>query len=390
MITNYNQNIFLILLIILKLNSVKTNFSFSLDNIKIRYLYFLDYLPWNKNKKNLIIGAFTNHPWKVVRNFFISLIKSGFHNYEIVMFIGNVQEETKDKMKQCGVIIYEIPKEYLESKSIIQNYRFKIYEDFLKKNKYKYNKVFTADIKDTIFQKDIFQLFNSSKTFLGFFYEEKIIKETPANIDWAKFYCGKNIKENTFNKKIICSGSIIGSADKFYEFCKILWKIIEDNNSTDYFGEQGAVNCMIHNQNLFNDCVILQDNNGPLMTIGLSKRKNIKLDKNDNIINYKGEIAAAVHQYDRMRDITEKMNNKFDDTNLNFNNFVNSNNNIKSENIFNFLILFAVIIIVVILIFLFYLFIKWKTSKKFFKKIKIKNRKKNNKKIKRKYQKIKN
>ena len=107
-------------------------------------------------------------------------------------------------MKQCGVIINEIPKKYLESKSIIQNYRFKIYEDFLKKNKYKYNRVFTADIKDTIFQKDIFQSFNLSKSFLGFFYEEKIIKETPANIAWAKFYCGKNIKEETFNKKIIC------------------------------------------------------------------------------------------------------------------------------------------------------------------------------------------
>ena len=75
---------------------------------------------------------------------------------------------------------------------------------------------------------------------------------------------------------------------------------------------------MIHNQNLFSDCVILQDNHGPLMTIGLSKRKNIKLDKNNNLNNYNWEIAAAVHQYDRMRDITEKMNNKFDKTNLNF------------------------------------------------------------------------
>lgn len=201
---NSSQNSFLILLITLKLSSENTNSALSLDNINIRHLNFFDYLLMNKNKKNLIIGAFTNHPWKVARNFFISLIKAGFQNYEIVMYIGNVPEETKEKMKQCGVIINEIPKKYLESKSIIQNYRFKIYENFLKKNKYKYNRVFTADIKDTVFQKDIFQSFNLSKSFLGFFYEEKIIKETPANIAWAKFYCGKNIKEETFNKKIIC------------------------------------------------------------------------------------------------------------------------------------------------------------------------------------------
>ena len=48
---NSSQNIFLILLITLKLSSENTNSALSLDNINIRHLNFLDYLLMNKNKK---------------------------------------------------------------------------------------------------------------------------------------------------------------------------------------------------------------------------------------------------------------------------------------------------------------------------------------------------
>lgn len=34
------------------------------------------------------------------------------------------------------------------------------------------------------------------------------------------------------------------------------------------------------------------------MTIGITPPKNITLDKDNNILNFKGEIAEVVHQYD--------------------------------------------------------------------------------------------
>ena len=47
------------------------------------------------------------------------------------------------------------------------------------------------------------------------------------------------------------------------------------------------------------------------MTIGIANRAFINLDKNNNIINGKGEIAAYVHQYDRHQDLTKIANDKY-------------------------------------------------------------------------------
>ena len=63
---------------------------------------------------------------------------------------------------------------------------------------------------------------------------------------------------------------------------------------------------------MFNDCLIKSENkNGLIMTIGLTKEKDIYFDINDNIVNGKGEVAAAIHQYDRKSKIVQKVKNKY-------------------------------------------------------------------------------
>ena len=75
------------------------------------------------------------------------------------MFVGGISNQTKSKIKSCGVNVYEIPKEVLRLRTTINNFRWKLYKDFLKENKDKYNMIFTADVRDTIFQKDVFQFY---------------------------------------------------------------------------------------------------------------------------------------------------------------------------------------------------------------------------------------
>ena len=43
--------------------------------------------------------------------------------------------------------------------------------------------------------------------------------------------------------------------------------------------DQGALNCIIYDKKLFSDCLIPQGNLGPVMTIGLSQKQYIVLDK---------------------------------------------------------------------------------------------------------------
>ena len=101
-------------------------------------------------------------------------------------------------------------------------------------------------------------------------------------------------------KTIIYSGSAIGTVDNFIEFWDALWKYIEKKN--DYLGERekGILNCLIHQRKFLKDFLIIKDNHGPVMTVGLSKRENLFLDNDDNMLNYDGQVASVIHQYDKL------------------------------------------------------------------------------------------
>ena len=90
----------------------------------------VNYNPKNV-KKNLIIGYIYKLPWHKVKNYFISLNKVGFKNVDIVMFIKDVPQETIEKIKSYGVIIYPMPDNPYLSKNC---QRWELYANYLKEN----------------------------------------------------------------------------------------------------------------------------------------------------------------------------------------------------------------------------------------------------------------
>ena len=390
MVKQYNFKIYIILLIILKLNcenNINSIISFNDTGVIneekekypiIRKLSIFNNFNNEKNKKNLIIGAVTNYSWDKVRNFFISLFKVGFKNCDLVFFVGNLTESTIDKIKQCGVIIYNIPKKFMEMKALIHNIRFKIFEEYLIDNKDKYNMVFTTDVADSIFQSDLFQYFNYNRSFFVAFYEDGIIKHCQFNTRWSKYYCGEEGLNAIGHNRIICSGSILATVDKLIEFSQGLWKTIHEKNTLNILGEQGYLNCLIHYYKSFNDCLVKSDNHGPVMTVALSPRSRLVFDKDNNLLNYDGKIASFVHQYNRKNDIFEIFSKKFNDTNI-INNIPIEG---KTKPIKNKIFLFVGLFFVVFILFFFlYLLRRKKGLKKKemkFKKVKIKYMKKIN------------
>ena len=141
----------------------------------------------NSNKKNLIIGLIKGYTWQIIKPFFISLISAKIENYDLVIFVDNLSEETLEKIKLCGAIIKDIPEKNLGFQDLIK-YKWKIFSDFLKDNKDKYNLVFATDIKDVIFQKDIFKSYNNSISFISFNLED-ITLRNPLNKNWVKSFC---------------------------------------------------------------------------------------------------------------------------------------------------------------------------------------------------------
>ena len=286
----------------------------------------------NKNiKKNLIIGLAFGYPWKKIRNFFMSLFEAKFQNCDYVMFVRGLTRNTLKKIKSFGVKIYQMQR---VSKIGPNNYRWELYKDFLEENKDKYNLVFTADTRDTIFQKDIFQFYeNYTKPFLGINLED-IFLSNQVNKEWLLLFCNETEFNNKLsNKIVICGGTLIGTADKFIELFYAFWDVIKDIKNIEKVFDQGVFNYIFYYKKLFNDSIIIKDNKDFIMTIGATKRNKINLDNNDNILNFNGKIAAVVHQYDRHKDLVEKMDKKYDDKNFNYNFSVdidkNENNKIK-------------------------------------------------------------
>ena len=262
-------------------------------------------------KKNLLIGSISNLNWEIIEPFFVSFKNSEFEKCDCIMFATNIQSETIHKIESFGVVVNPIPNKYKKMKLV--NYRWKIYEDFLNENIDKYNLVFTADVRDTIFQKDVFKYYENQKSFLGIALEDGTLSTQPLNKKWIIDFYGEELMKIIGNERIICLGTLWGTIDKFSQFSKIIWeKLNSEWSSRLKVVDQPVGNALIYNDKMFNECLVKSENkDGPIMTIGITNRENINLDSENNILNGNGEIAAVVHQYDRMTDILEKIRKKY-------------------------------------------------------------------------------
>ena len=300
-------------------NSYKNNNSNLIKTNKINSFSFNsnhNFSKENKNsnllKKNLIIGSIIGYDWEVIAPFFKSFEQAGFENCDCVMFVGQMTQSTIEKINSSGVIVHPIPHKYKLLNVVINNYRWEIYETFIIENINKYNIVLTADVRDTFFQFDFFKLYKKTKSFLGVAFEDNILTQA-TNKNWIIDVFGVDIHEKIKNERIICTGTVWGTADKFYEFSKRMWEVLKSKWSKCFkIIDQSIANYLIYHEKLFNDCLIKSETkDGPVMTIGFTNNSDIIFDSKNNILNRKGEIGAIIHQYDRKPDIVKKIINKY-------------------------------------------------------------------------------
>ena len=309
------------------------------------------------NKKNLVIGVIEKFSWIKIKPFFISYIKANFKNCDCVIFYRNIKDDTLNKIRSLGIITFKIPKQYNRMK--IHNARYKIYEDYLSDKLDKYNMVLHVDVRDTYFQKDIFKFYKNKKKFIGIALEDGKMTDKWSRI-WITGQYSTEMYEELKNKTMICSGTIWGTVDKFLELAKFIWKEIEKKSSYSFtILDQSSETYLIYHKSMFNDCIITSDiYSGPVMTVGLSK-KNFSYDSEDNLLNFKGDIAAVIHQYDRKPKMIKIVKKKFIDIpyNISLNDLITKKNN-KDDYIYIKYIIYIIIITFIIIIFV--LRIYWK------------------------------
>ena len=110
------------------------------------------------------------------------------------------------------------------------------------------------------------------------------------------------------NERNINCGTIWGTINDFIFLSKTIYKNLLIHFSVD----QTILNYLIYVENILkNRTIIFSDEYGPVLTLGLTKRNKIKLDSENNILNFNNKIASIVHQYDRNKDIKRIIKQKY-------------------------------------------------------------------------------
>ena len=141
-----------------------------------------------------------------------------------MIFYNNLTNITIQNIQRYGVKTIKMAEKYNKMK--INNVRYKLYDDYLNNKTNKYNIILHVDIRDTLFIKDFFEMYkNNTKSFIGVTLEDGTITHQ-INRVWMKHQYGVKIYEKLKDERIICSGTIWGTPDKFLELARSIWEEI--------------------------------------------------------------------------------------------------------------------------------------------------------------------
>lgn len=192
-----------------------------------------------------------------------------------------------------------------------------MFNDYLKQYSDKYEQVLMVDIRDMIFQKDFFAIYQSQKNYVGYAAELLKIKDEPScNIPWLIRLIGEVETQKIWENRIICSGTIWGTVN---EMISVLDAMTNTFNKFGVFwgADQAAENYVIYNNLMKTEKLIanLADEDEPIYTNALIDKNTVT---NKYILNLHGNVPAIVHQYDRHKEQVELANRLYRLKSLNY------------------------------------------------------------------------
>ena len=249
-----------------------------------------------------------NYKWADIEPFFLSFSKANFKNCECIIWVYNIDEYTRNNINKYATII-DISEDFMKKMKkesfFITEYRHILYKDFLENNITKYKKVLLVDVRDVIFQNDIFK-YSWDDNCLGVAEEpQTYAMDTVIGKVWIERKYGNKVYEEFKDNNIICAGTIIANINIMINLLDLLCKQIF---SLKYFKnqDQADMNYIIFKKIFKYPLQISNNDTGVISTVGIEKNVLIK---NDKILNYSGKIVSIIHQYDRLECI-EKLVDK--------------------------------------------------------------------------------
>lgn len=257
--------------------------------------------------KNLVLGTIVNYLWEDIEPFFNSYLKNSSTNTTCVVFVKNISNRTREYLEKYNIEVIDINDEH--SGAWITEYRWILYNEYLKNCRIEYDKVLLVDIRDSFFQENIFERYNSKK--IVFSKEKNNFLNEQCNWNWMERRYGVSVIESVKYHYPICAGTILGNNEYIKKLCDNVVKNM-NNDKFKYFKncDQSVVNYLVYYKKIFNENDILWeyacDKN--IATVGLLNELNIQLDK---MVNEEDKIPALIHQYDRHEVLVEFVEKRY-------------------------------------------------------------------------------
>ncbi len=247
--------------------------------------------------KNLVMGTAANYDWYTVEPF-IRSCKKHCENTDIVLFIDNISNFTRNALIGEGVLLVQIPAE-LKNFNIV-NSRWIMYKIFLERYGGNYRQIFLTDVRDVIFQGNLFTKLAEIPNYLFCATEQENIKNEKETLtyDCMAHLFGSDVAEKLGDKKIICAGTIAGTLNEVKILADKMAVIAKPNSQLG--DDQATLNYLVYENQLDIENFIESDcESGFILTSGLFHAVNPIQIQNNKILRGDSGAPAVVHQYDR-------------------------------------------------------------------------------------------
>ena len=251
-------------------------------------------------KKNLIMGVSKGYGRREIEPFVTSW-RENASDSELVLFVGDMSDWTKSCILSTNeetpkVSLLDIPEEFDER--LIIDARWTLYANFLEEHRGEYDQVLLTDVRDVIFQGNLFDSYSRNEKYLGYAIEGNVIGQSDLNRKWLVEFLGEEAFDSVKDKMIICCGTTWGTVDEVLKFCRKMEEMLV--KSTFWGAEQAAANYIIYN-NLVELDNIIESNleQGGVLTLAWDNTGT----RDAYIINKSDEIPAVVHMYTSHADL---------------------------------------------------------------------------------------
>lgn len=261
--------------------------------------------------KNVVIGAAMNYGVEQIKNFVLSFRK--YNKHDDIILIYNLEQASRIQSfadKHNITLVSFEPCDKLPIHVVAS--RFLKYMDIVAQNK-DYQNYLLADVRDVFFQSNPFLDLPNNKEYLYMFTEDPAvtIDIEEHHIRMISRLFGAAELDKFKDKKIICSGTILGTRNKMMIFLDIFARyLVEIKNKNPNICFEMLLDQVITNHacylQRFGDEIEIKNNGDIVGTIGHcithpNHSGDMKLD--GDVIYLDGKIPAIIHQYDRSPDL---------------------------------------------------------------------------------------